>query len=46
MDFSDTADEAAFRTDVVAFLEANATRKAGRVIDTEAADAAAHRCSR
>ena len=40
MDFSDTADEAAFRTEVVAFLEANATRKAGRVIDTEAADAA------
>jgi alkylation response protein AidB-like acyl-CoA dehydrogenase len=40
MDFSDTADEAAFRTEVVAFLEAHATRKAGRVIDTEAADAA------
>jgi alkylation response protein AidB-like acyl-CoA dehydrogenase len=40
MDFSDTPEEAAFRAEVVAFLEANATRKAGRVIDTEAADAA------
>jgi alkylation response protein AidB-like acyl-CoA dehydrogenase len=40
MDFSDTAEEAAFRGEVVSFLEANATRKAGRVIDSEAADAA------
>jgi alkylation response protein AidB-like acyl-CoA dehydrogenase len=40
MDFSDTEEEAAFRAEVVAFLEANATRKASRVIDTEAADAA------
>jgi len=40
MDFSDTPEEAAFRTEVIAFLEANATRKAGRVIDAEPADAA------
>jgi alkylation response protein AidB-like acyl-CoA dehydrogenase len=40
MDFSDTPEEAAFRAEVLAFLEANATRKSGRVIDTEAADAA------
>ena len=40
MDFSDTPEEAVFRTEVTAFLEANATRKAGRVIDAEPADAA------
>ena len=39
MDFSDTPDEASFRAEVIAFLDAHATRKAGRVIDTEAADA-------
>jgi alkylation response protein AidB-like acyl-CoA dehydrogenase len=40
VDFSDTPEEAAFRAEVITFLEAHATRKAGRVIDTEAADAA------
>jgi alkylation response protein AidB-like acyl-CoA dehydrogenase len=40
MDFSDTPEEAAFRAEVVAFLEANATRKSGRVFDAEAVDAA------
>ena len=40
MDFSDTPDEAAFRTEVVSFLQSNATRKAGRIVDSEAADAA------
>jgi alkylation response protein AidB-like acyl-CoA dehydrogenase len=38
VDFSDTAEEAAFRAEVVAFLEAHATRKSGRVIDIEAPD--------
>jgi alkylation response protein AidB-like acyl-CoA dehydrogenase len=38
MDFSDTADEASFRAEVIAFLEAHATRKAGRVSDPEAVD--------
>jgi alkylation response protein AidB-like acyl-CoA dehydrogenase len=39
MDFSDTAEEASFRAEVIAFLGANATRKTGRVTDPEAADA-------
>jgi len=39
MDFSDTPEEAAFRAEAVAFLEANATRKAGRVTDSEAIEA-------
>ena len=40
MDFSDTPEEAAFRAEVIAFLEANAQRKEGRVFDTEAIEAA------
>jgi alkylation response protein AidB-like acyl-CoA dehydrogenase len=39
MDFSDTPDEAAFRAEVIKFLDENATRKAGREHDTEAVDA-------
>jgi len=35
MDFSDTQDEAAFRAEVVAFLEANAKRRTSRLDDTE-----------
>ena len=40
MDFSDTPEEATFRAEVIAFLESHAKRKSGRVIDSEAADAA------
>ena len=40
MDFSDTQEEATFRAEVIAFLESHAKRKSGRVIETEAADAA------
>jgi alkylation response protein AidB-like acyl-CoA dehydrogenase len=40
MDFSDTSEEAAFRAEVVAFLDEYAPRKAGRLSDTEAIDAA------
>jgi alkylation response protein AidB-like acyl-CoA dehydrogenase len=39
MDFSDTPDEAAFRTEVTAFLDANAERRAGRLADPEEVDA-------
>ncbi len=39
MDFSDTPEEAAFRADVVAFLEANAKRRTSRLDDPEALDA-------
>jgi alkylation response protein AidB-like acyl-CoA dehydrogenase len=39
MDFSDTPDEAAFRQEVVAFLDLNAQLKAGRSVDSEAIDA-------
>ena len=40
MDFSDTQEEATFRAEVIAFLESHAKRKSGRVIETEAANAA------
>ena len=40
MDFSDTPEEAAFRADVIKFLDENATRKDKREHDSEAADAA------
>lgn len=40
MDFSDTQDEAAFRAEVTAFLDAHATRKTGRPADPEPTDAA------
>jgi alkylation response protein AidB-like acyl-CoA dehydrogenase len=36
MDFSETVEEAAFRAEAIAFLEAHAPRKAGRVVDAEA----------
>jgi alkylation response protein AidB-like acyl-CoA dehydrogenase len=39
MDFSDTPDEAAFRAEVTAFLDANAERRAGRPADPEEVDA-------
>jgi alkylation response protein AidB-like acyl-CoA dehydrogenase len=39
MDFSDTPDEAAFRSEVTAFLDANAERRAGRLADPEEVDA-------
>jgi alkylation response protein AidB-like acyl-CoA dehydrogenase len=35
MDFSDTAEEAAFRAEVTAFLDAHAERRAGRLADPE-----------
>jgi alkylation response protein AidB-like acyl-CoA dehydrogenase len=40
MDFSDTSEEAAFRAEVLAFLDGHAPRKAGRLSDAEAIDAA------
>jgi alkylation response protein AidB-like acyl-CoA dehydrogenase len=39
MDFSDTAEEAAYRAEVVAFLDAHATRKSGRLSESVLADA-------
>lgn len=38
MDFSDTPEEAAFRAEVVRFLESNASRKTERLSDPEAID--------
>jgi alkylation response protein AidB-like acyl-CoA dehydrogenase len=39
MDFSDTAEEAAFRAEVTAFLDAHAERRAGRLADPEVVEA-------
>jgi alkylation response protein AidB-like acyl-CoA dehydrogenase len=39
MDFSDTPDEAAFRAEVTAFLDAHAEKRAGRLADPEEVDA-------
>jgi alkylation response protein AidB-like acyl-CoA dehydrogenase len=40
MDFSDTEEEAAFRAEVTAFLEAHAERRAGRLADPEIVEGA------
>ncbi len=39
MDFSDTAEEAVFRANVIGFLQAHAALRAGRLSDPEAVDA-------